>query len=318
LKGDDVTYIFIDNDNSSATGYLIRDIGCDYLMEIKGRYGEITSNELLAFDGSSPYDWKWESQGKISAETDTCRLETQVNAENLGISGHFNVYFQTTDWSASKSDVSDERDTRAEDDDYPISSHVGIVNNGGTRGVGEVVGHVNQAPATIGWGDTTNTVMLNFSIEGSVGDITIRKINITHGGSGEFGDCRVFIYNESGTTPGILDGDIVMNPGGTILTGSLTEIDITDMDIGLSYKAYILITVVFTTTPADSWTDHYINITEYYDFNLTSASDNITGTFPLIGGPIEIIPEFELFIAPATFAIFVFVVYRRKSRKKNK
>jgi hypothetical protein len=231
------------------------------------------------------------------------------------------VYFQTTDWSANKSDLSDERDTRAEDDDYPISSHLGIVNNGGTRGVGEVVGHVNQAPATIGWGDTTNTVMLNFSIEGTFDDITIQRINISHGGSGEIGDCRVFIYNESDSAfKGIYDGDEdLLNIGGTVLTGADTQIDITDMDIGLGYKSYILITCVFTTTASDVGTDHYINITAEKDLWLTDALDSISGsTFPLEGGPIEIIPEFELLIVPCSFVIFAFVVYRRKSRKKNK
>jgi hypothetical protein len=243
-----------------------------------------------------------------------------VNADDLGISGHFNVYFQTTDWSDSESDFTDERETRSDSDEYPISSSVGIVNCGGTRGVGEVVGYVNQASgASIGWGDTTNTVMLNFSILGTIDDITIQKINITHGGSGEFWDCRVFIYNESDSANhGILDGDeTVLNPGGTVLTGADTEIDIIDMDIGVGYKSYMLISCVFTTTQADIGTDHYINITAEKDFNLTSSLDSISGTFELVGGPIDIIPEFELLLAPCTFAIFVYVVYSRKSRKKR-
>ena len=96
----------------------------------------------------------------------------------------------------------------------------------------------------IGWGDLTETEMLNFSIEGSGDVVTINTTNITHDGNGDIGDCMLYIYNGSqSATKGSIDGDeTLLNGGGTTLTGAVTEIDITDMDIGPDYNAYMLIT----------------------------------------------------------------------------
>ncbi|MEE9151387.1 MAG: hypothetical protein V3U20_06085, partial [Thermoplasmata archaeon] len=319
--GEDLAYIYIDSDNVSATGYSIGEIGAEHLIEIKGRYGEIISKKHLSFFGLSPQEWKWFEDGSIDAETDTSRLETQIRKSDLNVTGHFQVYFQTTDWSGSIMDYSDESSSRGLVGEYPLSSMVKIVGKEGTRGTGTVVGEVNQAPPTIGWGDSTETEMLNFSIEGSGDNITIDKINITHGGSGQYGDCTVYIYNESeSTNKGVLDGDeILLNTGGTTLTGDVNEIDINNMDIGADYKAYILITVVFGTDINDVGDDHYINITAKKDFWLTDASDNIDGTtFPLAGGPTEIIPEFKLIAVPIIGTLAIFFISRKASNRKER
>ncbi|UCG68953.1 MAG: hypothetical protein JSV09_14375, partial [Thermoplasmata archaeon] len=137
---------------------------------------------------------------------------------------------------------------------------------------------------------------------------------------GEFGDCTVYIYNESDSaTKGSLDGDeVLLNPGGTLLTGVDTEIDISDMDIGADYKAYMIISVVFNTDINDVGEFHYINITASKDFNLTSSDDSITGNFPLSGGPTEIIPEFELIAIPITGMITLFFISRKVTNRKRR
>jgi hypothetical protein len=228
----------------------------------------------------------------------------------MGVSGNFSYLIKTTDWSGSEEDYSEERPGRGIMGDYPIGSRIGIVNKDGTRGTGTVVGEENKAPPSIEWGDTTETLMLNFSIEGSGDTITIDKINISHGGDGEFGDCRVFIYNETDTIPGTLDGgETPLNPGGTDLSGSSTPIDIINMNIGAGIKTYMLITVVFTTDLADVGDFHYINITAEKDFQLNSTLDDIQGnSFPLSGGPIQIIFEFpQIFIPVASIVVFFFI-----------
>jgi hypothetical protein len=183
------------------------------------------------------------------------------------------------------------------------------------------VGEDNKAQdATIGWGDTTETVMLNFSIEGTGDVVTIDFINITHGGNGDIGDCRVYIYNETGTTPGTLDGgETLLNTGGTQLSGDDTQIDVTDMNIGANFKTYLLITLVLNTDVSDVGEDHFINITAAKDFQLTSTQDSITGSsFPLTGGPIEIIPEFPDLFIPLLGTVTIFLASRRYKSKKKK
>ena len=77
----------------------------------------------------------------------------------------------------------------------------------------------------------------------------------------------------------------------------------------------MLISVVFTTTADDVGDDHFINITAEKDFNLTSADDSISGdSFPLTGGPIEIIPEFEFLAVPVACTVLFFIFILRVSR----
>jgi hypothetical protein len=89
------------------------------------------------------------------------------------------------------------------------------------------------------------------------------------------------------------------------------------MNIGANYKAYLLITLVLDTDISDVGDDHFINITAAKDFQLTSIQDSITGTsFPLTGGPIEIIPEFSDILIPISIMMALFVV-KKKSRKNR-
>ncbi len=110
--GEDIAYIYIDSDNLSSTGYSIGDIGADHLIEVKGKYGEIISKRHLSFSGPSRLDWEWIYEGIIDAETDTARLETQISKGNMDITGHFKVYFQTTDWNGSEDDYSTDKISR--------------------------------------------------------------------------------------------------------------------------------------------------------------------------------------------------------------
>jgi hypothetical protein len=202
-------------------------------------------------------------------------------------------------------------------DKYPLASRVKIVDKTGTRGTGTVVGEDNKAPSEIYYGDNTETVMLNFSIEGSGDVITIDIINITHGGSGQFGDCTVYIYNETGgSTLGEKDTlDELL--GSEPLTGAVTPINIGGMDIGPDYKAYLLITVIFDTDVNDVGTDHFINITDAEDFWLNSTQDDITGTFPLVGGPTLIVPEFGSISIPLMAIIAFYLIFQKVPMKKK-
>jgi hypothetical protein len=309
--GEDLVNIFIDYDNNSLSGFQIGGMGADYLLELRGKSAKITSKGYFKYSGTSPFDWNWEEVGSIEAESDCFQLEAQISKDLLNINGPYKVYFQTSDWNGLNKDEAGEVITRSVD--YPLSSKVIIRTNSQTRGVGLVVGEENLAPASIGWGDYTECEMLNFSIEGAGDIITLDLINITHGGSGEWGDCRVFIYNETGTSLGVLDGgEIILNSGGTELTGANTQIDITNVDVGPGYKAYFLISVAFTTTIDDVGDFHYVNITDEKDIWLTDAEDSISGnSFPLTGGPTDIIPEFNGVFLPAISLITIYMVHNR-------
>jgi hypothetical protein len=112
ITGEDFSYIYIDSDNESTTGYSIGGIGADHLIEIKGKYSEIILNKHLSFFGSSPFDWAWIDVGSVAAEIDTTSLEIQLSMSSVGITGNFKVYFQTTNWSGTMEDYSEQHITR--------------------------------------------------------------------------------------------------------------------------------------------------------------------------------------------------------------
>jgi hypothetical protein len=319
--GVDSVYVFIDSDNDSKTGYFLENfaLGADYMVAVKGKDGKIVEREFNKFSGSKGYKWDWAQLIlNIDAEKDFTQMEIGLDKNVMELKDDFSYLIKTTDWSNEREDFSQKIHGRGVRGDYPLTSHTKIVKSKGTRGTGTVTGEENKAPATIGWGDTTETEMLNFSIQGSGDVITIDFINITHGGSGDVGDCTVYIYNETdGDTLGVKDGndDLV---GSVTLTGAVTQIDITNIEVGVNYKSYLLITVIFDTDQTDIGTDHFINITQDIDFQLTSSQDSITGTsFPLTGGPTQIIPEFTQIFIPIAVMVGFALLFRGESNLKK-
>jgi hypothetical protein len=100
VTGEDTIFIFIDKDNSTNTGCPVDAIGADKLIQIEGKYGEITKKNAYTYNAQTA---KWEiDAGIVYAQCDSIQLEVGVSAANLGITGDFSVYFETSDWKGEK------------------------------------------------------------------------------------------------------------------------------------------------------------------------------------------------------------------------
>jgi hypothetical protein len=100
VTGEDTVFIFIDKDNSTNTGCHVDNIGADKLIQIEGKYGEITKKNVYTYNAQTA---KWEiDAGIVYAQCDSIQLEVGINAANLGITGDFSVYFETSDWTGDE------------------------------------------------------------------------------------------------------------------------------------------------------------------------------------------------------------------------
>ena len=109
----DCVHIFIDSDMNPATGYRIKGIGADYMINITGRGGKINSSELQTYDtsrDSKGFDWNaWVNLREVLAEVSGGKLETQVYSNYIGLNvnqSSVNVLFHTTDFLGNE-DFSD-------------------------------------------------------------------------------------------------------------------------------------------------------------------------------------------------------------------
>jgi len=87
LLGEDVLRVFVDVDNSTASGYAIGGIGADRLIEIRGKDNEVTQSALLSFSGSFPGVWSWSPVGPMTVALGYGALEFSVplNATSIYI-----------------------------------------------------------------------------------------------------------------------------------------------------------------------------------------------------------------------------------------
>jgi hypothetical protein len=83
---DDVLRVFVDIDNSSATGYAIANLGADRLVEISGTEGRVRTADFFSFGGSYPGQWSWIRLSPATVATGFSRMEFSV-AQNLSASG---------------------------------------------------------------------------------------------------------------------------------------------------------------------------------------------------------------------------------------
>ncbi|MGI0148053.1 MAG: hypothetical protein ACREDF_00785, partial [Thermoplasmata archaeon] len=85
--GEDAFRIFMDVDNSTASGFLIGGIGADRLVEIRGKDGQVTQSALLAFSGSFPGQWAWSPVSPVTVALGyhAVELSVPVNATNVHV-----------------------------------------------------------------------------------------------------------------------------------------------------------------------------------------------------------------------------------------
>jgi hypothetical protein len=103
LTGDDVAHIFIDSDQNKGTGYhpthpFQFPIGADFMIEITGRDGVISSSAYFRYVGDQT-QWNWTMVGSTASAIDSTRLETEIWLEALNLDEPlFDVYLHITDW----------------------------------------------------------------------------------------------------------------------------------------------------------------------------------------------------------------------------
>jgi hypothetical protein len=110
VKGFDTAHVFIDVDDDSRTGYTVGSmgIGADYMILVGGKEGKIIERIFKKFSGSSQLSWDWTTLlSNIDAELDHFRMEIGIDGNVMGVEGNFTMYIKTTDWSNTKTDISE-------------------------------------------------------------------------------------------------------------------------------------------------------------------------------------------------------------------
>ncbi|MFQ6059988.1 MAG: hypothetical protein ACE5KV_01665 [Thermoplasmata archaeon] len=82
----DTFNVLLDVDNDDSTGYLIRGMGADYLIQILGYRGEVNRAQLYKYVSESDQrNWSaWQRKANLRAAADTSMLETQVSMKMFG------------------------------------------------------------------------------------------------------------------------------------------------------------------------------------------------------------------------------------------
>jgi tetratricopeptide (TPR) repeat protein len=85
----DTIHFLLDVDNDATTGYLVRGIGADFLIQVKGHGGNVLASILYKFGSeANQNNWSaWDVVGHLQAEVAAKMLETQVLYKDLGASG---------------------------------------------------------------------------------------------------------------------------------------------------------------------------------------------------------------------------------------
>ena len=80
----DSLYIFIDKDDKASTGYSIRGMGADYMIEVYGWESTIGGLRFGVFTGTDQNDWNsWRFGGEVTAALEDNQIEIKVDYTNL-------------------------------------------------------------------------------------------------------------------------------------------------------------------------------------------------------------------------------------------
>lgn len=97
-SGEDVLRVYIDSDLSNSTGELVqrskKSVGADYLLEIEGLNGVVTSKSLMIYSAGT-----WiPLVTTVSSAVDSQRIELSVSTTSIGGTMSFTAIVETTDW----------------------------------------------------------------------------------------------------------------------------------------------------------------------------------------------------------------------------
>jgi hypothetical protein len=98
--------VYIDADNNSATGFRINAIGADYLVEVRGKHGEVLSDSLSSFaGGANRFAWSWTPLGTMPVATADSRVELSFDVTGRGIQNNSRAFFELRDWTGAADSI---------------------------------------------------------------------------------------------------------------------------------------------------------------------------------------------------------------------
>ncbi|MCK5548129.1 MAG: hypothetical protein KAI64_03885, partial [Thermoplasmata archaeon] len=176
----DTFYIFIDVDQTRATGYRLENKGIDYMIKVHGWQGRVYESQLHLFDAKNGLnDWSgWLKKASIKSEVRDNKLETQVHWMALGLKEprDVDVYFYSQDYRGR------ERMT-----DFAVSNNKGLL----------YVVQTPMFPEIVTQGLTY--AMLKMDMRAYGRDIMIEKIMLTRKGTASaFDTGEVTMFTEYG------------------------------------------------------------------------------------------------------------------------
>ncbi|MCK5561361.1 MAG: lamin tail domain-containing protein, partial [Thermoplasmata archaeon] len=300
---DDCAYIFLDIDQNANTGYNPTDwfpIGADYVIEIKGQNGEITSSYYSSFNGDYQGDFNWVPMYTVSAAADRTQLETQIELAKIGTAiENIDIYFHMVGWNDNR-EYSDNM-IDIDGDDYEFK----FVEVTGTRGVtsGAVLNEVypddgsnnaewleiyNADQNLNGWdiSDFGGTPIFTFSSDPGTGYIIVDQAD--WGGGSKISESMILYLRDSSD-----------NVQDTVLIASIAN--------DASYARY----KDYDGYPLDSASGPFFNAGDWYEESsgsITKGSANSTE-----------IPEMQILLLPILIVfIFIGVFQTKKNGRESK
>jgi KaiC/GvpD/RAD55 family RecA-like ATPase len=107
--GEDKLRVFVDTDGVPNSGYWVKGIYADRMVDITGKNGRAISQEQWRFTGATPFTWQWAEVGQTSLAMGGSELEAQIDIAGLPPTANVTVVFDLRDWRGNYDDTSPAR-----------------------------------------------------------------------------------------------------------------------------------------------------------------------------------------------------------------
>jgi len=96
--GYDSFFLFVDADGENSTGYFLRNLGAEYMVEIFGGNNTVASSSLYEFEGDDEYNWSaWNQIADVQASSYLDKMEVQIYPNDWTVEDDFLVLLYAND-----------------------------------------------------------------------------------------------------------------------------------------------------------------------------------------------------------------------------
>jgi hypothetical protein len=246
----DTVHIFIDVDRSYGTGYQIRGIGADFVIEVYGMNGDVAVSRMMRFDANRDQtDWNgWLSPINVQTEVSGQNLETQVHWPTIWSEPRtIDALFHTKSWNGHE-DYADFIESNSEG--TLLVRQMGGVQSDVLTGADQALLEVNL-----------------FAVDT---DIEVQSIEVTITGTAEYSDVTAIELLDLGGTP--VSQRIWMEP--TVVFDTPITID------SQSMETYLVVVDIASTNSGNTIGADIANASAV---TLTSGA----ATIERVAGPLE-------------------------------